>query len=141
MTGSSRLSEVCVWLISAREDLDQAAAVVSQEIGRPRHACFYAQQSVEKVLKGALIFSGIAWTRTHDLDELRNLLPAGWSVAAAHPVLARLTEFAVEVRYPDSQVKATAVDAQLAVTQAQAVWATITADLRRRGFDVNVELT
>ena len=44
------------WLRYAREDLEGAENIVANLLAlAPRHACFFAQQSVEKALKAVLI--------------------------------------------------------------------------------------
>lgn len=64
-------------------------------------ACFHAQQCAEKYLKARLQEAGIAFTRTHSLTSLLDL------VLAVEPLweafrrdLARLSAFAVDYRYP-----------------------------------------
>ena len=73
----------------------------------------------------------------HDLDALRNLLPAGWTVKRAHPDLAELTEWAVEARYPGDWPEATWDDARRAVMQAQSVLESVVQDFEYRGVKVN----
>lgn len=64
-------------------------------------ACFHAQQCIEKYLKARLIETGIAFPRSHDLEELLDLnLPQEplWEVFRGQ--LIDLTSFAVAFRYP-----------------------------------------
>jgi len=49
--------------------------------------------------------------------------------------LAGLTEWAVESRYPGDWPDATDPDAKSAVEEAKAVWSSVCADFRIRGFD------
>lgn len=102
----------------------------------PRHACWLAQQSAEKAIKAVLIFLQIDFPRRHDLDALRNLVPAGWQVRESHPDLTGLTEWAVEARYPGEWPEAIALDASTAAQQARAVWTSVCADLALHGLDV-----
>ena len=63
--------------------------------------CFHAQQCAEKYLKARLQEASIAFTKTHDLLALLNLvLPVepGWSSLTSQ--LTDLTEYAVRYRYP-----------------------------------------
>jgi HEPN domain-containing protein len=63
-------------------------------------ACFHAQQCAEKYLKARLQEEGIAFSRTHDLATLLDLLlPVEPSWAVMRSDLDRLTSFAVEFRY------------------------------------------
>ena len=61
------------------------------------------QASGEKYLKGCLIFFEQDITKTHDLvkllSELRELIP---ELAALEENLEQITEYAVEMRYPDA---------------------------------------
>jgi HEPN domain-containing protein len=64
-------------------------------------ACFHAQQCAEKYLKARLQEDGIAFSRTHDLASLLDLLLSvepSWAVMRSD--LDRLTSYAVEFRYP-----------------------------------------
>jgi len=69
----------------------------------PNHdsACFHAQQCVEKYLKARLQEAGLAFPRTHDLDDLLDLVLAAepqW--VGLRPAVAQLTNYAVVFRYP-----------------------------------------
>ena len=61
---------------------------------------FHAQQALEKLLKAALCFHGIAFRRTHDLVELIDLLTDnGISCPDEVEEGRRLTPFATVFRY------------------------------------------
>lgn len=125
------------WLRYAREDLEGAENIVANLLAlAPRHACFFAQQSVEKALKAVLIYLQIEYPHHHKLDDLRDLIPAGWSVKVDQPMLGPLAEWAVAVRYFGELPDATADDARDATRQARAVYDSITADLAARGFSL-----
>ncbi len=66
------------WLGYARSDLEAAQNLLSSPDHYPRQVCFLAQQAIEKALKAALILEQIVFPFSHDLDRLRNMLPAGW---------------------------------------------------------------
>lgn len=102
----------------------------------PRLACYHAQQAVEKALKAVLIFAGVGFPLRHDLDQLRNLIPAGWPLKQEHPNLGDLTEWAVEARYPGNWPDATDADARSAAAEARTVWEAVLRDLEDHGFDV-----
>jgi len=88
MPGDEHLKLTREWLRYAREDLEGAENVVANlSTLAPRHACFFAQQSVEKVLKAVLISLQVEYPRLHNLDELRDLIPAGWNVKTDYPTL------------------------------------------------------
>jgi HEPN domain-containing protein len=64
-------------------------------------ACFHAQQCAEKYLKARLQEAGIAFPRTHDLEQLLNLiLPIELSWEHLRSTLQLLTVYGVQVRYP-----------------------------------------
>jgi HEPN domain-containing protein len=63
--------------------------------------CFHAQQCVEKYFKAYLQDTGVAFTKTHDLVMLLDLLlPMEPNWDEFRLSLRRLTTSAVEIRYP-----------------------------------------
>ena len=135
MNEAERVAEVRRWLRYAEEDLLAAEAALEQPSMVPRHACWLAQQSAEKAIKAVLIALQIDFPRRHDLDALRNLVPAGWQFKEDHPDLTTLTEWAVEARYPGEWPEAIDVDAELATQQARALWISVCSDLASHGFN------
>jgi HEPN domain-containing protein len=129
MSELEEVPEAQRWLRYALEDLEAGEALLSQQSVVPRHICWLAQQSAEKAIKAALIFLQIDFPRRHDLDALRNLLPAGWKIKEEQPDLAALTEWSVEARYPGDWPDATEDDARTAIEQARVVWQLINVDL------------
>lgn len=136
MSSTELLAEVRRWVRFAREDLDAAQTLLSDEGLVPRHVCWLAQQAAEKALKGALTSQEIAFPFRHDLDALRNLLPDGWDVKRQHPDLAELTEWAVEARYPGDWPDATGEDARRAAEQARVVYEAVLTDFLQHGIQV-----
>jgi HEPN domain-containing protein len=110
--------------------------LLQQQAVAPRHICWLAQQAAEKAIKAILVFLEIDFPWRHDLDALRNLIPAGWQVKDEHPDLAGLTEWAVEARSPGDWPEATEADARSAAGQARAVWESVHADFTRHNFRV-----
>lgn len=127
-------TEALRWLSFAIGDLEAARSHRGHHV-RPRIVAFEAQQAAEKALKAALILEGIEPRRTHDLEELRERLPAGWRVKARFSGLARLSDYAAESRYPDDLDPVTPIQSATAVRQAIAILKSIRADFERRGFD------
>jgi HEPN domain-containing protein len=83
-------------------------------------ACFHAQQCAEKYLKAGLQEAGVAFTKTHDLVNLLNLiLPIDPAWNALRPDLIVLTSFAVDYRYPGNS--ATKQEAQKALKSCRNV--------------------
>jgi len=136
MTEDSVSDESRRWLRFSLEDLSEAKRLVSNEEYIPRHACWLAQQSVEKALNAILIFLQIDFPRKHDLDALRNLIPDGWKIREEHPDLAELTEWAVLARYPGDWPDPSPTDARRAVKQARSVWETIAGEFSDHGLRI-----
>ncbi len=120
------------WLQYADRDLRSARTLLAA--GDDDNACYLAQQSAEKALKAALIHEQIPYPYHHDLDVLRDLLPVGWSVKAAHPQLRSLTGWVIEARYPGPWAAPTDADATAAITDAQGIYDVVLADLAAHGF-------
>jgi HEPN domain-containing protein len=133
MRDPERQREVERWLRYAREDLE-AARLIVEHGSVPRAACFHAQQSAEKAIKAALIFSEKEVPYRHDLDFLKNLLPGGWELKESQADLSRLTLWAIQPRYPDDLPEATEADARTAIEQAQEIYGTALEDLERHGY-------
>lgn len=116
------------WLAKADDDRRVARMVVDMPDPPLGLACFHAQQCAEKYLKAILQEREIRFPRTHKLEELADLaggvLPR---VSALRPELAWLTEFSVDVRYPE--VKVPTPDAERALRVAEAVRAEVRAKL------------
>ncbi len=123
------------WLRYAADDLRTAEFLLQQPDFIPRHPCWLAQQAAEKALKALLIFLQIEYPLSHDLDQIRLLIPEGWRVRYDPPDLSFLTEWAVEARYPGDWPDATEMDAQEATDQARTVLEYVRGDLARHGLE------
>lgn len=100
MSGARPIEETRRWLRFAEEDLATAAAMLEQDLGVPRQACWLAQQAAEKAIKAALVYLQVEFPKTHDLDLLCTLLPSDWKTSSERVDLAELSEWSVEARYP-----------------------------------------
>jgi HEPN domain-containing protein len=136
MSALENKAEAGRWLLYARQDLRAAEAIIKQQTGAPRHACWLAQQAAEKAIKAALVYHGTDFPKSHDLDALRHMLPDDWRRKPDWPDLASLTEWAVEARYPGDWPDATPAEAADAVAQATAVLQLVTDEMDRHGFQV-----
>jgi HEPN domain-containing protein len=87
--------------------------------------CFHAQQAVETALKAVLTIKHIDFRRTHDLEELANLLAdVGIALPFAPREFRRLNPFAVEFRYDDVSIALITRDEADQLTQQTLAWAT-----------------
>ena len=132
----ARRLEVRRWLRFAEEDLIAARILLREQQAAPRHVCWLAQQAAEKALKAVFVFLQLDFPRTHSLDRLRNLLPNDWTAKGIYSDLAGLTIWAVEARYPGEWEEATVAEADVALRQAQAIFAAVSDDLRHRGLGI-----
>jgi HEPN domain-containing protein len=112
---------VDAWLAYAREDLESAKRSVQEEWVVPRHVCFLSQQAAEKALKAVLRQAEIEFPKTHDLNLLRKLVPEEFDLPTEERALARLSQWAVESRYPGDWQPANLNAAKRAVEDATAV--------------------
>jgi HEPN domain-containing protein len=92
---------VLQWLDKAAADFDAAEQLCAQG-GRFREiVAFHCQQAVEKYLKAFLVSRQIEFPKTHDLEELLELLaPVRPDVAAMLEGIEMLSPFGVKIRYP-----------------------------------------
>src|SRR5947209_1538597 len=89
------------WVSKAEHD--HLVAQRSNRDKTPLHdvVCFHCQQCVEKYLKAMLEEFALSVPRTHNLDDLLNLLlPYHPTLRAFRRGLIFLSDFAVQVRYP-----------------------------------------
>jgi HEPN domain-containing protein len=93
------LSEADGLLRIAIADLDTAIASSDPAVFREGAWGFWLQQSVEKALKAWLVHLGEIPPPTHDLNRLLRLLEQQAVDTGRFRSLARLTLFAVQVRY------------------------------------------
>ncbi len=105
----------------AAHDLSAARAVLAAGQATDIVA-FHAQQAVEKSLKAVLGLDDIVYPRTHSIVELIALakpLVAEWSFDDER--LARLSQYAVDVRYNDLYAEASPEQAREALETAEFV--------------------
>lgn len=91
------------WISRARSDL--ALARGKRKGIYLEDLCFHAQQAAEKAVKALLIHHGIQFPYVHDLGKLLSLLEkATGDLPDSIRQATRLTQFAVEARYPGPTV-------------------------------------
>src|SRR4051812_47823405 len=89
-------------LRKARQDVVVVARGVDDGEIADEVVGFHVQQAAEKCMKAVLCVRGISYRRTHDLQELHDLLDdAGLAMPAAVSELLTWSPFAVAYRYED----------------------------------------
>lgn len=64
------------WVEKAENDLKNAAYTLEMDDECPTDTvCFHAQQVVEKYLKALLVFKGIPFPKSHNIEDIIALLP------------------------------------------------------------------
>ncbi len=93
------------WLIKAEHDLTTAHLVFNHLPDYRDTIAFHCQQAVEKLLKAYLIHIDIGFRRSHDLIYLLDLAerPDLFTIDDYNR-LARLQDYAVEIRYPNDTI-------------------------------------
>lgn len=119
------------WLAYARSDLTAGRALLREPEQYYRQVCFLAQQAAEKALKAILVLLEIEYPFSHDLDRLREIVPAGWRVKTEFPKLYALSIWAVESRYPGDMPNVEEAEARQALQTAEAIYQTIREDVQR----------
>ena len=79
-----------------------------------------------------LIYLQTEFPFTHNLNTLHNLIPSDWRVTEVDADLDRLSEYAVDARYPGDWPDLSPGDAQASVRDARRVVDTVQADLDAR---------
>ena len=117
------------WFAFAHEDLRAAQALHEVSPGRYLRAVpFHCQQAAKKSIKGYLAYKKIKFPKTHDIEELANLV--GSTVSPETLVLLKesdfLTDYAVEFRYPEStDAPLTSQDSAQALKTAKKIFTTM----------------
>jgi HEPN domain-containing protein len=88
-------------LRKAEEDGDAARHTAAQRRPLRNTVCFHCQQAAEKYLKALLQDTGAPVPRTHDREDLLDLLlPHDATLKPLRRSVKSLTKYAVEYRYP-----------------------------------------
>lgn len=86
--------------------------------------CFHAQQCVEKALKAVLSAQQVFFRRTHDLEEITNLLTeAGLTPPFSIDDYRRLSPYAVEMRYDDQVIPLLTLEEAVEMAARTLAWA------------------
>jgi len=110
------------WLLKAEEDLNAAKSLMTYGDSLLSTICFHAQQSAEKYLKAFLTYHQVEFPKTHDIDELLDLMtPIDANLSESLRDVIVLANCGVDVRYPGELPSVTANDAREAIRLAEKV--------------------
>ena len=107
------------WLAKAEDDFRVVEYLLSEDTAYLSAIGFHAQQAVEKFLKAFLVYHQVEFPKTHDIDEILDLV-ATIDVSLAESLLesVSLTPYGVEIRYPSDFPEMTMEDAREALKLA-----------------------
>ena len=106
--------ETAKWVLKAEEDWEGAHRLAGEKKPLRDLVCFHCQQAAEKYLKALLQENGAVVPKTHNLDDLLDLLlPHEATLAPLRRILRSLSRFAVEYRYPDVRASTRQMEAAL----------------------------
>lgn len=90
------------WIDFAKMDFLTAKHLFEHMYPKPLEIiCYHCQQSIEKLLKGALISKGVTIKKTHDLGLLAEMLQEYETVDEDYLEMCDdLTPYGVKIRYP-----------------------------------------
>ena len=110
------------WIKKAEYDLLSAERLLTFEDPITQTICFHCQQAAEKYLKAFLVQHQIYFTKTHNIMELlESCATVDISFRAQLQDADSLTDYAVEIRYPDTWLDPTIEDAKEAFQIAKKV--------------------
>ena len=110
------------WLAKADQDLEACEVLLTAEPSFFYPTCFHAQQAAEKYLKALLTWHQIEFPKTHDIDELLDLVKdADVETASSLRDASVLTPYGVDIRYPGDQLEASVAETGHAVEMARKV--------------------
>jgi len=110
------------WLLKAEEDLNAAKSLLTYGATFLSTVCFHSQQAAEKFLKAYLTYCQVEFPKTHDIDEILDLIaPVNGKLSESLRDTIVLTNYGVGVRYPGEFPNVTGSDAKQAIQMAEKV--------------------
>lgn len=110
------------WIEKADKDLLSAERELTFDDPITETVCFHCQQTAEKYLKAFLIYHQIYFSKTHKIKDLLDLCcTKDSSFKEKLEEADNLTDYAVEIRYPDISFEPEKEDAEKAVEIAKKV--------------------
>ena len=110
------------WLIKADHDIFAAKQMLSVPDAPTDIPCFHSQQAIEKSLKALLTAYSLRFPKIHDLMKLLDLsLSVLPDLKSYRESFSEISDFAIEVRYPEGLSDPSFEDAQKAFNTAEQV--------------------
>lgn len=110
------------WIDKAEKDLRSAKHELSFPDVVTETICFHSQQAAEKYLKAYLVFLGISFTKTHEIGELITKCEIKDSeISVLKEEADILTDYAIEVRYPEEWIEPSLEEAKEAFEIAKKI--------------------
>lgn len=101
------------WMNKANKDLLSAQHELSFPDAVTETVCFHCQQAVEKYLKAYLVSLGISFAKTHEIGELITKCEnKDREISVFKEEADKLTDYAIEIRYPDDWYEPTLEEAK-----------------------------
>ena len=114
------------WLRHAAADLHYARLGQQDAHALENMIVFHAQQAIEKSFKAVLVHRQVEFPKTHDLEQLLELVEgAGVAWPAGLNAVLEFTPFATHGRYPgfDDPVTRAEVDEAISLAEKVLAWA------------------
>jgi HEPN domain-containing protein len=109
-------------VLRAEEDFNAAKSLITYGASFISTVCFHSQQAAEKYLKAFLTYHQVEFPKTHDIDELLDMIaPIDSKLSESLRDVIILTNYGVDVRYPGDFPNVTSGDAQQAIQMAEKV--------------------
>lgn len=126
------------WILKAENDLKIGKDELFTKNPATDGICFHMQQCVEKYLKAFLIYNNKEIRKTHDIAELIQLCS---NIDKEFLQLydfdaAELTDYAVDIRYPDSLYFPSIEEAKEAMEICEKVKEFVMNKLKQKGFNI-----
>jgi HEPN domain-containing protein len=107
------------WILKAEHDLQTAQTMLGQPNPPTDVVCFHSQQCAEKMIKSFLVKANLDFPPIHDLHRLLQLcIQHDPSFRSLNEATIILSDYAVEVRYPDDWREIEIEEAREALRQA-----------------------
>jgi len=111
------------WFLKAARDLETAKIVASHMPDFDDVIAFHCQQTIEKSLKGYLVFLDLEFKPVHDLGYLLNLtVTKDDSFDIYFEEVDRISRYAVQIRYPDTIINLTNFQIQEAIAISDLIY-------------------